>query len=256
MGRTVDGHKICCNCGILKELKEYYPKNTGGVRGECKNCSKTQGRERLIRNQENAKITSDVKECSKCRVVRNISEFAKGRCSDGKRADCKICNKEYRERNAKKLVEYSRSYYSQSDNKQKWLNYNKVRHAKYKSDDSDYIIAKRLRARLISAIRGISKSGSAVRDLGCTIPEFKEYISKLFIVGMSWDNWVSLWEIDHIIPLTYFDLQDREQFLQANHYTNLRPLLKRLNRSKGGRIDMDTVKIQTEIYFRAIGKTC
>jgi hypothetical protein len=40
---------------------------------------------------------------------------------------------------------------------------------------------------------------------------------------MSWANYGE-WHIDHKTPLSSFNLQDREQFLKAVHYTNLQPL--------------------------------
>jgi hypothetical protein len=68
-----------------------------------------------------------------------------------------------------------------------------------------------------------AKAGSAVRDLGCTIPELMVYLEARFQEGMSWENY-GAWHLDHIKPLVLFDLTDREQFLQAAHYTNLQPL--------------------------------
>lgn len=45
-----------------------------------------------------------------------------------------------------------------------------------------------------------------------------------FYENISWDNYGSHWEIDHIKALWKFDLSKREQFLKAAHYTNLQPL--------------------------------
>jgi hypothetical protein len=77
-----------------------------------------------------------------------------------------------------------------------------------------------------------AKAGSAVSDLGCSIPELKAYLEKMFQPGMTWENW-GAWHIDHIIPLASFDLTDREQFLKACHYTNLQPLWAPDNQRKG-----------------------
>ena len=40
---------------------------------------------------------------------------------------------------------------------------------------------------------------------------------------MSWDNY-GTWHIDHILPLSKFDLSKREDFLIACNYKNLQPL--------------------------------
>lgn len=51
------------------------------------------------------------------------------------------------------------------------------------------------------------------------------YIESKFEEGMNWNNWSHKgWHIDHIKPLSSFDLSKREEFLKACNYTNLQPL--------------------------------
>ena len=101
----------------------------------------------------------------------------------------------------------------------------------------------RIRSNLRRRLRGVIKDGrggSAVRDLGCTIPEFKAYIEKKFLPGMTWDNYgYDGWHLDHKTPLAAFDLTDREEFLQACHYTNYQPLWSLDNLRKGAKFAWD-----------------
>lgn len=103
------------------------------------------------------------------------------------------------------------------------------------ASDLNFRLRSALRGRMGSAIRTGAKAGSAVRDLGCSIEEFRVYIAAKFRDGMSWDNYGE-WHLDHIRPLVSFDLSDREQFLRAAHYTNMQPLWAHENRAKGARI--------------------
>jgi len=97
--------------------------------------------------------------------------------------------------------------------------------------------------RLISKIRGrlyyflrTRPTALTLRDLGCTLEEFTKHIESQFSEGMTWDNWsVRGWHLDHIKPLTRFNLKDPAEFLKAVHYTNLRPLWWKDNLSKGGK---------------------
>ena len=94
-----------------------------------------------------------------------------------------------------------------------------------------------LRNRLNTAIKENYKIGSAVKDLGCSIDELKAYLESKFRTGMTWDNYGHQgWHIDHIKPLASFDLTDRNQLLEACHYTNLQPLWANENLSKGDKI--------------------
>jgi len=82
------------------------------------------------------------------------------------------------------------------------------------------------------------RSASAVRDLGCSIPEFIKYIEAQFSPGMSWENWSRKgWHLDHKQPLASFDLTDSEQAKIACHYSNLQPLWAKANEAKGAKIE-------------------
>lgn len=110
-------------------------------------------------------------------------------------------------------------------------NYDKERSVR----DPVFKLTRLLRTRLNRALKGMYKTGSAVRDLGCSIVEFKLYLEKQFMPGMSWDNHGD-WHIDHKIPLAAFDLTNPSELGRAVHYTNLQPLWARDNQRKGATI--------------------
>jgi hypothetical protein len=152
----------------------------------------------------------------------------------------------YYERNREKCLELTRRW--REENKEKarekdkcWRRNNKdkirERNAHLRATDINFRLKESLRARLRRAIHGGWKSGSAVRDLGCTIDELKAHLESQFEPGMSWDNWAfDGWHIDHIVPLASFDLTDRAQFKKACHYTNLQPLWAEENMKKGASV--------------------
>ena len=102
--------------------------------------------------------------------------------------------------------------------------------------DINYKLRARLRQRLSLALKSKAKVGSAVNDIGCPITEFKSYLESKFKEGMSWENY-GKWEIDHIKPLSSFDLTKRDEFVQAAHFSNLQPLWKKENQEKGCVVD-------------------
>src|SRR3990167_2799018 len=140
-------------------------------------------------------------------------------------------HKKYRLKNADKIAEYKKEYNKEYrfENKNKIAEYQKEYQKEKLISDVQFKLCQRLRTRLWLALKKNKKSGSAVRDLGCTVEELKFYIESQFQEGMSWENWgragtEKKWNIDHKIPLAFFDLTDKEQFKQAVHYSNLQPL--------------------------------
>lgn len=191
------------------------------------------------------------KNCSKCKKCKKLDDFAiERRTKDGRRSKCKQCTKDYNKRYSLKNKEQIRSYCKNwyQNNKEYVIN----KHKKYCKNNRDkinlYIKNKKqldpqfklmcnLRTRLHSALKNNYKKGSAVKLLGCSIHEFKLYLESKFKPGMNWKNYNKTgWHIDHIKPLSSFDLSNIYQLKQACHFTNLQPLWATENLKKGSKI--------------------
>jgi hypothetical protein len=145
--------------------------------------------------------------------------------------------KTYREANKDKIAEQKRSY--QIENKEQIAEYSNNYEKLRKETDVGFKLRKQLRSRLATAINQNQKSGSAVDDLDCSIEELKKHLESKFYPNpetgevMTWDNWTTNgWHIDHIQPLSKFDLTDFLQFKEACRYTNLQPLWAKDNLRK------------------------
>lgn len=109
---------------------------------------------------------------------------------------------------------------------------------KRKQEDMVFKLRINLRNRLNRAIKNSYKSGSAIRDLGSSVQELKHYLEKLFQPGMTWLNYGKgndKWNVDHIIPLTKFDLKNPKEIKKACNFKNLRPMWHIDNIKKGNR---------------------
>jgi len=103
--------------------------------------------------------------------------------------------------------------------------------------DVQYRLMWLLRSRVMIALKSnlAYKAYKTIELLGCPIEIAREHLEKQFKDGMSWKNHGE-WEIDHIIPISSFDLTKPEQQKKAFHYTNLQPLIKLENRIKSSRM--------------------
>lgn len=202
------------------------------------------------------------KTCTKCRVEKGLGEFSpKKKGKYGVHSYCKCCKAQLQKEHVEGLSEESREEWKkrhresdkkwwdrlsedkkkeQKDRRKKWKIINRKRLAEsYKKryhDDVCVRLVDRLRNRIWHAIKGGEKPESVIKALGCTVKELKNHLESQFCSEMSWKNHSLLgWHIDHIRPLCSFDLTDPDQFAEASHYANLRPLWAKDNLKKGGR---------------------
>jgi hypothetical protein len=222
--------KTCTKCGVEKDECEFSKdvRAKDGLVSHCKDCCKEyykeyrkNNKEKILEKSKNyyANNKDKAKEYHKENKVE-INKRAKNYYLENKEY-LKECSKNYRIENKEELKKRASQYrIEHKKERNEYCNsYQKAR----KETDPCFKLKTILRDRLSKAIRGNSKKGSAVRDLGCSIEEFKLYIEDQFYFGMSWNNYGSEWQIDHIIPFKDINVLDEEQLKMVLSYTNLRP---------------------------------
>lgn len=226
--------KVCSKCKEEKPLDEFYKDLIW-----CKACKKGYEQQKLV--DPEYRKSKNIKRNQRRKQLRSNLEY---REKENERQRYLRSNPERKE----KYNQYQKQRRVDPEAREKYNEYQRLQHPKYKiqqskycqlriQTDIDFKLKRNLRSRLNKTIRGDYKTGSAVRDLGCSIEEFKAYLESLFQPGMSWDNYgLKGWHIDHIIPLDSFDLTDPEQLKKACHYTNLQPLWAADNLKKSNRI--------------------
>ena len=185
-----------------------------------------------------------MKHCNKCNTIKSYEEYYRqDNTKDGFKTICKSCvikySRKYQLKNQSKVIQWQKDFVStnpnrdkqnrqryKDNNKEKMMEYDRVwKNEKYANDELfklKCVVASRIRA----ALGGINEK-STIEYLGCDIKFYKEYLTNMFSEDMSWDNYGTHWEIDHITPLAKGG---------ALHYSNTQPLTIFENRSKGARI--------------------
>lgn len=184
--------------------------------------------------------------------------------------NCKRCNKEisknnycgkcytlrFRERNPGRMEELCANYYKnnkdhviarvkkynkenverQALNHSRWIKDTNYDMNRYNSE-TNYRLIKIQRARIRCALKGLNKSQTTQELIGCSIEELKAHLESQFEPWMTWENYGRYgWHVDHIIPISHYDLNDPQQLKDACNYKNLKPMHWRANIIKRDKI--------------------
>jgi hypothetical protein len=216
----------CSRCYNYWKPDETDIKTSGLVYKICKKCRS--GKKKY--KEENA---DTIKEQSKKYYQENADK-------------CKEANKKYYEVNADKIKKQKKNYYEENADKvkermKKHREENKCEHNKGLGEcsicnPSLYLLnLQRKSLRRCFKIANLDKTKPTIAFLGCDVVYFKDYIQKkMDIYNQTAEVKMDLnnIHIDHIKPVSSFNLEDEEDFLDCSHYTNFQPLLAKDNLSK------------------------
>lgn len=226
---------------VIKKQRQYRNNNKEYIQAYQKEYRKN-NKERLtkyyqdnrlinLEKQKNirklAKLNKPQKTKEELAIEEAIQQKIRHERIESRKRYNKEYNKKYRQEHKEDIKQYKNKYEKQK-----------------RTTDVNYKLMTNLRTRLTQAIKHNAKRGSAVKDLGCSIEFFNHYIAGKFIPGMSWENYGKVWHLDHIIPLSSFNLENRDEFLKACHYTNYQPLwaTTKIARANGDMVSIGNIE--------------
>jgi hypothetical protein len=183
-------------------------------------------------DERSVRLGYEKKYRSKNRDRYNAMNRARASLPENKENKMKYMAK-YRSGIRKILREKYLVYYAK--NKAKILALMSEKRKERKRSDPNYKLECLLRSRLSRALKSqrSQKSFKTLDLIGCSVDFLRSHLESKFRDGMSWENHSFRgWHIDHIKPISVFDLSDKEQQKLCFHYTNLQPLWHEENLSK------------------------
>jgi len=193
---VVDGKKQCTVCKQWLPLSRYYFKKGSNQIGYTSRCKECDGVSYGIRLRKKPKAKDGYRVCLRCGEEKPsaIEYFSRNTGGSDFRHTCRACER--------------------IDSKRRLEN-NVMRR-----------INKNVGNRIRLILKG-KKSKVSEYYLGCTSEFYRGYLESLFLDGMSWGNYGNkdgCWTIDHIKPVSCFNLTDKEDTLKAFHFSNTQPL--------------------------------
>lgn len=255
--------KRCSRCDTIKIVDKFIKK-----RNICKDCSNKRSRELyskidLVESEENIIVE---KICGKCNQSKSGSCFIKTTniccdCNNKKRRERYMTDENFRLEKSKKASEYKHNKVIErrllklqeigEDNKKcsccyeiknkSRFRYNRLKCRDCERDDPMEKFKRKVRCRIYCSL--IKKDKHTIEYLGTTSEEYLQWL--LFNNDDYMNETENKWHIDHVIPLSKFDLENEEEQLIAFNWRNTTVLSSKENLSKNNKI----IKSQIEQHW-------
>jgi hypothetical protein len=216
-------YKECSKCNITKEQAQFY--TTGLV---CRDCNNLKRRNKYntdeLHRKKLIKLASKFKH-EKVLEKHKIKEEEQSKIGfDNKQ--CRYCNE---------IKDKSR------------FRTNRLKCRDCERDEPTEKFKRYIRTRIYNCLRNKNKSKHTVEYLGCSSDEYFKWILS-YNVNCNLENHGDIWHIDHVIPISKFNLDNEEQQLLAFNWRNTMPLSSTENLSKNNKI----IHLQVEQHYKKI----
>lgn len=188
-----------------------------------------------------------MKTCSKCGIEKEKSEYLsrKGYCKECGKEMCRkyketnkekiaLYNKKYKLEKKEQISEYNKKY--NKENREKIQQRQTKTHKERRKTDLNFRLTINMRNRFKKFFNG--KFGKMNDTTGCSMENFKRWMEYSFKDGMTFENYGSIWHIDHVIPCSLFDFSDDSQKKICFNWKNMRPLFATENISRGNKVEL------------------
>jgi hypothetical protein len=202
---------ICSNCEIVKTVASFYSK--GGV---CRDCHNLRRRTKYQNDEEYRKkaIQTAIKvKQEKALVKQKIKEEEQLKIGIENKK-CKYCNEiKHKDR----------------------FRHNRLKCKDCERDEPTEKFKRYIRTRIYNCLRYKNKDKHSIEYLGCSSDDYFKWILN-YKDNCNLDNHGKEWHIDHVIPLSKFDLNNPQEQLIAFNWRNTMPLSSSENLTKNNKI--------------------
>jgi hypothetical protein len=144
------------------------------------------------------------------------------------------------EKNKSVILARAKEY--RANNKDK-INITRRKYLKEKMKDPMERLKRSMKTLLLAKIK---KSASSTTYFGTDINFIKIWLEFNFSDEMTWENYGSMWHIDHTIPVHLWDLSKQEEVLMCFNWKNLMPLSAEMNLRKARHLQPARVFFQEQ----------
>jgi len=253
--------KCCSKCKTIKMENMFIPK-----RNICKECRNNKSRETYC----SFKVNEDIEQkCNVCENIKLTTLFVKNRkicieCNNLKRRTKYETDEDHRIKIIKKVTTFKQNKiienkaikdneigigntkcnYCQTIKQTEYFRHNRLKCKDCEKNEPVSKIIRCVRSRVFSAIK--FKSKHTIKYLGCNCRDYLKWLLQNDF-NYTLDNREE-WHIDHVIPLSQFDLENEEQQLIAFNWRNTMALSVKENLSKNNKI----IKSQIEQHYKKL----
>lgn len=257
--------KCCSKCGEKKEIDKFI--NNRNICKLCNNKRRTETRENAIENID----TETNQKCNTCNETKPIASFVKNtkKCSDcnNKRRRLKYqTDEKYRLNAIQKAGEFKHNKVIERrkikeeeigvNNKKcsvcftikdkERFRHNRLRCKDCERDEPLNKFKRVVRTRIYIALKQ-NKELHTIEYLGLTNIEYSKWLFN-YNDKYTVENAGKEWHIDHVIPLSKFNIEDKSEQLIAFNWRNTMPLSVKENLSKNCKI----ITTQIEQHYKKL----
>jgi uncharacterized protein (DUF983 family) len=247
-------NKKCSRCSDIKSIDLFIKE-----RNICKKCNNFRTRAKYLKSKESV---GGSQVCNTCSDSKDISEFIKNRNI------CKTCNNNKRrtkyendDDHRKKLIQRASTFkhdkvidrqlrinlnaeiiglqnkkceYCYEIKSSEKFRFNRLRCRDCERDEPVGKFKRCVRSRIYIALKR-NKTKRTIKYLGCTNNEYFDWIMT-YNENYNLENYGNVWHIDHVIPISKFNLDNEDEQSLAFNWRNTMPLSAQDNLKKGSKI--------------------
>jgi len=203
----------------------------------------------------------ELKRCSTCKDCHNFARRQKYKNDEEHRKNIikKVCetkhkklliNQQLKEEEQLKIgIENKKCKYCNEIKNKERFRHNRLKCRDCERDEPTEKFKRYIRTRIYNCLKNYNKTKHSIEYLGCSSFEYSNYIFN-YNTKYTLENYGKEWHIDHVIPISKFNLNNLEEQMTAFNWRNTMPLCSSDNLSKNNKI----IKSQVEQHYKILKK--